>query len=120
MKQRVRRDWTAARAKLMQEGRCRNCGKTEAELHRQGLRLECAHILGRTHDMKLPSGVRFVHTLATVPLCGPPTDTRTCHAAYDGHRLDLWPKLTERERAYAVQLVGEGQARRRIEGRKHG
>lgn len=97
-----RRDWRAALADHA-GAFCRICGDAEIEL---------AHTVGRVHDEKRGKA-RYVNPLAVVPLC------RFHHTRFDGHDLDLWPYLTEAERTWAIETVGEGQARRRIEGRKY-
>lgn len=99
----VRRDWTAANDEHRHRP-CRVCGQRPVQL---------AHVIGRAHDPahRTRKGWRFVHPLAVVPLC------RDCHAAYDAHRLDLARHLTVAEHDYAVTLVGNGNAERRIRGR---
>lgn len=91
-----RRNWTAAREKVMAEGRCRVCRQT-------GNGLEAAHVMGRKYDD--PSG--HVDPNDVVPLCRP------CHTAYDQRRLDLLPYLTLPEQARAVSHVGIARALRR-------
>lgn len=109
------RDWTDAVA-AHRDHRCRVCG--DDWLERVGTRLEMAHTIGRTYDEQRPSGL-YVHPLSVVLLCGPATTTRTCHSRFDGNRIDLWPYLTQPERAWATARLGsEGAARRRISGRK--
>jgi len=92
-----RRDWSAAHAKVEQEGRCRVC--------RSLTELDPAHIVPRS----LGGGQS---DLAVVPLC------RTCHTAFDSHRLDLLPFLTYEEQAEAVRVVGIERARRRLGGER--
>lgn len=89
----MKRDWSAARAKVAQEGVCRVCG------HAQNL--EAAHVVPRS----LGGGQGAD---ATVPLC------RTCHRNYDAFRLDLIPYLTKDEQAEAVRVLGIERARRRL------
>lgn len=102
----VERDWTAARAKVAREKRCRVCERVR-------VRLEAAHVIGRTHDKPQPErgGPRWVHPDDVVPLCS------GCHGKYDRRELDLWPVLTAAEWERAVLHVGAGSARRRISGR---
>lgn len=117
-RKRVRRDWRDAQARVTLEGCCRGCGKTAEHLALMGRKLDCAHIIGRTFDVKRKNDIRYVHPLSTFPLCGPPTETGTCHNLYDGHELDMWDRLTFDERGWVIGRVGEGQARRRIQGRQ--
>jgi hypothetical protein len=110
------RDWLDARHKVEGEGRCRVCGRSDADLRAAGRpdheRVEAAHTLGRKHDGPHPdgSGRRWVNPLDVVPL-----DTE-CHRDYDSHRLNLKPYLTAAELARAEALVGPGQAERRLMG----
>jgi 5-methylcytosine-specific restriction endonuclease McrA len=92
-----KRSWTAARAKVEEEGICRAC-----QLAFTGL--QAAHIIPRTR-VKPGEGE---NPLNIVVLCRP------CHAAFDEGRLDLLPFLNRDECAYAVQLVGLHEAYRRI------
>lgn len=91
----MHRDWTETRAKVEAEGRCRRCGS-----HHQ---LEAAHIAPRS----LGGGQGAD---AVVPLC------RTCHHAYDSHRLDLIPYLRRDEQIEAVRVLGLARAYRRLGG----
>jgi hypothetical protein len=110
MKRNPQRDWTSARAKVIEEGACRGCGRSDRKI-------DCAHVLGRAYD-ELVGMVRRVDPRDIVPLCGPVTNPDTCHARYDAHRLDLYPFLTQEERERALELAGsEGVALRRIRGR---
>lgn len=113
----AQRDWIGPLSKVFREGHCRGCGLQPSALAANGRRLEAAHILGRAFDRNRADGVRVVDPDSVVPLCGPPTTTGTCHERYDAHALDLWDRLTEDERAWAVERVGQGQALRRIRGR---
>ena len=92
-----KREWSAAHAKVEQEGRCRVC--------RSLTELDPAHIVPRS----LGGGQA---DLAVVPLC------RTCHTAFDSHRLDLLPFLTYEEQAEAVRVLGIERARRRLGGER--
>lgn len=117
-----RRDWTDARAKVDHAGRCRVCGLDVDQLAAIGRSLEAAHTIGRTHDEPRPEvseSVLWVNPDHVVELCGPATSTATCHAAYDGHRLDLLPLLTTDEQAAAVRSAGTiAAAVRRLTGGK--
>lgn len=128
----MRRDWRDARDKVQREGRCRNCGATD--------RIEAAHVSGRRHDRATPlhdlaSGLLradsplpflipresgkalYVDPVDVIPLCGPATDSRTCHGQYDTGRLDVLPLLTVPEQVAAViRLGGIEAARRRVCG----
>jgi hypothetical protein len=111
-----KRDWTAARMKVEEEGRCRGCGKFAHEA-----RLEAAHVSGREFDELFLHkdcdgagcagcngyGQRYeVHPDDVIPLCGPPTSTHTCHGRHHARRLDLLPLLTTAEQVSAVQHLG--------------
>ena len=102
------RDWTAARAKVAIERRCRVCGSDR--------NVQAAHVIGRRHDRMGPDGRIFVDPLEIVPLC------LECHDRYDGRahgeRLDLLPYLTLLEQAAAVALVGLEVARKRLTGKR--
>jgi 5-methylcytosine-specific restriction endonuclease McrA len=89
----VRRDWTAARAKVEREANCRICGAA--------WKIEAAHIIPRS----LGGGQSED---AIVPLCP------DHHREYDSHRLDLLPHLTHDEQAEAVRVLGLERARRRL------
>lgn len=93
---RSKRDWTAMRAKVLAEGRCRRCHATWA--------LEAAHIIPRS---RIGPGLGE-QALNCVPLC------RDCHALQHAGHVDLFPLLTTQEWEYAVGLVGEGEAERRL------
>lgn len=90
-----KRDWTAARAKVEAEGKCRVCKTTSG--------LQAAHVVGRKHDPKDGK----VRPEDIIPLC------LTCHAAYDARGLDILAYLTYEEQAAAVRLVGLERARKR-------
>lgn len=116
----LRRDWSDALAKVEVEGECRGCRRSKKQLRVIGRTLEAAHTIGRTYDRRSsrPGFDRYVHPAATVPLCGPPPDTGTCHQLFDGHDLDLWSSLRDDEIGWAIERIGSGQARRRIKGRR--
>jgi hypothetical protein len=108
----VKRDWKAAREKVDAEGCCRVCGEM--------WRVEAAHITGREHDRDSRNGLvwgrdpnaLFVRPDRIVPLCGPATDTTTCHGKQHAKRLDLLPYLTREEETQAVADVGIERAHR--------
>ena len=82
-----KRDYTAGRAKVDEEGVCRVCGSS--------WRLEAAHVIPRSRVRPgMGEDPRNI-----VPLCGD-----QCHPAYDQGRLDLLPYLTASEQAYAVEI----------------
>lgn len=96
-----RRLWTEARAKVLSEGRCRRCHSTR--------NLEAAHIIPRS---RVGAQRGAEHAENIVPLCGGPNG---CHALHDQERgFSLFPYLTTEEWEYAVGLVGEGEAERRL------
>ena len=113
----VKRHWVDARAKVDASGRCRGCGRDIETLRRMGRTLDAAHIIGREHDLRFENGERYVHPDSVFELCGPQVNTGTCHNLYDGHQLNMWAALTGAERKWVIGRIGEGQARRRVEGR---
>lgn len=118
----VQRDWSAARAKVDEKGRCRACGLDVFQLAELGRSLEAAHTIGRVHDEPRPEvseTILWVNPDHVVELCGPATSTDTCHAAYDGHRLDLLPLMTTDEQVAAVRCAGTiAAAVKRLSGGK--
>jgi hypothetical protein len=107
----MKRDWRLAREKVDREGGCRVCGTTQ--------RVEAAHITGREHDSKqaifypaIVGGEVVVSEERICPLCGPATDTTTCHGKQHAKRLDLLPYLTREEETQAVADVGIERAHR--------
>lgn len=120
----VKREWFAARAKVGETGQCRICGVDC--LHRK---VDAAHVIGRTHDPKATykgeatdnvDGSVWVTPDRIVPLCGPATDTGTCHNKHDSHDPDfqLLPYLTIEEQLQAVADAGGIElARNRLVGR---
>jgi hypothetical protein len=92
----MKRDWTAARAKVRDDGRCRVCAASY-------IILDPAHVIPRSRIGKGGEDPRNI-----VGLC------RRCHDAYDRENFDLLPYLTLEEQAYAVGLVGLEEARRYI------
>lgn len=105
----LRRNWQQALEKLASEGRCRACGRTDRKL-------DCAHVVGRARDERR-AGYVIVNPDSIVPLCGPSTDSSSCHYLYDAHRLDLCGLLTVEESVQAVRDAGGlGAAYRRVTG----
>lgn len=98
----MRRDWTAARAKVAEERICRVCALGEYII--TSVPLDAAHIIPRSRVKPGPGE----DPRNVVPLC------RLCHAAYDECRLDLLPFLSLEEQAFAVGLVGMHEAYRRV------
>lgn len=112
-KERIVRDWHLADQK--REFVCRGCGRKYAELRRMGRRLELAHLAGREHDftpaigyeeIPIERGCLFVAPTRVVCLCGPATDTGTCHQLQEAGKLDLLGKLTADEENQAVADFG--------------
>ena len=89
-----RLDWTAARAKVDDEGECRACGARESS----SVRLEASHLwprsLGGTQD---PDGI--------ITLCSQ-LGRAGCHELFDAHRLNVGHLLTDRESAALVLQCG--------------
>jgi hypothetical protein len=103
----IRRDWSDARLKVDDEGRCRRCLRSD-------VRLEAAHVLGRKFDRARVEGsttkVRYVHPDSVLPLC------ETCHREYDAHRIGILGFLTKKEQVRAVEDAGSIEsARRRLD-----
>ena len=94
------RNWAEPRDKVDAEGRCRRCHSP--------FRLEAAHIVPRSRIKPGPAE----NPLNIVPLC------RHCHLAFDELGLDISAFLTSEEWEFAVGLVGEAEARRRIFNRR--
>jgi len=96
-----KRDWSAARAKVEEEGCCRICEKTSDEV-----KLEAAHVLGREHDEPRTPGskVLFVNPLRIIPACGP--FPAGCHGDIDHNRINLVHYLTLDEQIQAVKDAG--------------
>ena len=95
-----RRDWTDAREKVEEEGRCRMCGITRG--------LQAAHITRRSFDAPGPGRkTLWVNPDSVVPLCPP------CHASYDAHELSILGRLTHVEQRKALEDMGTIEAVRR-------
>jgi hypothetical protein len=112
------RDWSEARDKVEEEGRCRACLAPDGEVDGGDvIRIQAAHVIGREHDeVKIgPKGgeVLFVRRESVVPLC------QFCHIQYDARRLDLLPYLFLPEQVRAVEDAGGiASAYRRITGER--
>ena len=111
----IRRDWSDARQKVEDEGRCRRCLQPPS----YDRKLEAAHVIGRRHDRPRVEGsttkVLYVHPDSVVPLCATPQGDG-CHQLYDAHRISLLPFLTLAEQVRAVQDAGSIEsARRRLD-----
>lgn len=117
----MKRDWTAAREKVLDEGKCRACDKPLSSG-----RIEAAHIMGREFDKKPTLDAHtdwlagVVAPIRIVPLCGPATDTGTCHNRHDSHDpdFDLLRHLSLPEQLQAHADAGSMQrAYNRLVGR---
>ena len=110
------RDWSDARDKVEEEGRCRVCLVPDGSLvDGERIRLEAAHAIGREHD-EVRIGPRGGETLyvrreSIVPLC------QFCLSQFHAHRLDLLPFLFLPEQIEAVRAAGGIEAaNRRLSG----
>jgi len=93
------RDWTEAQQKVEQEGKCRNCRRTNM--------LTPAHLIHR--GMGGGMGADNI-----IPLC------IKCHAAFDRHELDILGLLTVDEQVAMVRLAkGIENARKRAWSREY-
>jgi hypothetical protein len=102
-----RRNWADVDAKRRASKRCLVCGRSDR-------RLEAAHLIDRGRDRRL-GDVIVVDPDEVVFLCGP--FPAGCHGAYDFHRLDLFPYLTEEELVGACRAAGgPGAALQRLSG----
>jgi hypothetical protein len=111
----IRRDWSDARQKVDDEGRCRRCLRPPS----YDRALEAAHILGRKYDRPRVEGsttkVLYCHPDSIVPLCATPQGDG-CHQLYDAHRIGVLGFLTKEEQVRAVQDAGSIEsARRRLD-----
>lgn len=111
----IRRDWSDARQKVDDEGRCRRC-LLPPDYDRA---LQAAHIVGRTYDRPRVEGsttkVLYVHPDSIVPLCATPQGDG-CHQLYDAHRIGILGFLTREEQVRAVEDAGSIEsARRRLD-----
>lgn len=91
----MKRDMAQAKRKVLSEGRCRACGTTEG--------LDPAHIIPRSRVIAGGEDPRNI-----LVLC------RRCHDAQHVGRLELLPYLDRSEQSYIVELVGLGEAYRRV------
>lgn len=107
----ARRDWSLARAKVEQEGRCRLADKwviLRGMPEDEGMqacdgRLEAAHTIGVSSD-----DTDTVQPYDIIPLC------TYHHARYDARRISILHVLTLEEQAAAVQKLGLIRALRRL------
>lgn len=102
-----RRDWTLARAKVENEGRCRLADPANVGYERSGAcdgPLEAAHTVERRHD----DGERTVQPCDVIPLC------KLHHMRYDARRISILELLTHEEQAAAVDKLGIVRALRRL------
>jgi hypothetical protein len=104
------RDWTAARAKVEEEGCCRICKRTDRKL-------DAAHVLGREHDEPKVSRSTgeilkelYVDPDRIFPACGPFPDN--CHGDVDFNRINYLQVLTLPEQIKAVEDAGGIEAAR--------
>ena len=101
-----KRDWSDIQT--VANTPCRVCG--------QAGQTERAHVSGRRFDKPRP-GKRtlWVNPLDVIPLCGPATDSQSCHCRFDSGILDVLPYLTAEEQVRAVENFGSiEQARMRL------
>lgn len=101
-----RRDWRDITIEAADP--CRVCG-AEGQTER-------AHVSGRRFDEPKPGRkTPWVNPLDVVPLCGPATDSASCHFRFDAGILDLMPYLTAAEQVKCVENFGSiEQARMRL------
>lgn len=97
MRKRIRRDWSDANEK---REACRVCGTHSG--------VEMAHLSARAYDppSDKPGFDRYVRPESVIPLCGPATDTTTCHGKQHDRELDLIPHTTKEEQASVVLDMG--------------
>lgn len=95
-----KRDWSDAREKVEDEGKCRACGITRG--------LQAAHISRRSFDSPKPGRkTLWVNPDSIVPLCPP------CHTAYDHLELSILRWLTHAEQMKALEDMGTIEAVRK-------
>lgn len=87
----MKRDWTPARKKVEDEGRCRRCGNP--------YNLESAHLIPRSLGGKMNED-------SVIPLCA------HCHREQHSHAFELLPLMTRDEQVEAVKAVGLARAYR--------
>lgn len=118
----LQRDWSAAEVKRADW--CRVCQRPRWEVP-----IELAHVIGRRCDLDQVSiceyeddergevySIRVAVVLPdrVIPLCGPATDSGSCHQLLDAHQLDVWDHLSKGERFQAIEDAGSlGLALRR-------
>ena len=84
----MRRDWSEAREKVENEGRCRVCKASGP--------LDAAHVIPRSAN----GSVDNMSHLSVIPLC------RICHSRQHTAKLDILPFLTLDEQMAAVRAAG--------------
>jgi hypothetical protein len=94
----MRRDWSFARQKVEQEGRCRLAHDFEC-----GGPLAAAHVIERGRDDDM-----IVDPVDIIPLC------TQHHALYDARRVSILHVLSLEEQAAAVCKLGIYRALRRV------
>lgn len=98
----MKRNWTAARAKVRDEGICRFCGTTQG--------LQACHVIPRSRISA--AGGEAEDPLNIVVLCA------RDHALQHAGLLELLPLLTLPEQGYVAGLVGIEEARLRTTNRE--
>jgi hypothetical protein len=101
-----RRDWSDITIEASDP--CRICG-AEGQTER-------AHVSGRRFDKPRPGKrIIWVNPLDVIPLCGPATDSQSCHCRFDSGVLDVIGYLTSEEQVRVVENFGSiEQARMRV------
>lgn len=95
-----RRDWSDAREKVEDEGRCRVCHIERG--------LQAAHVTRRSFDQPRPGRkTLWVNPDSIIPLCPP------CHTAYDHHEISILAHLTHAEQVKALEDMGTIEAVRK-------
>jgi hypothetical protein len=98
-----RRDWSDV--DVIADDPCLVCGL-------QG-RTERAHVSGRKYDQPKPGRkTLWVNPLDIVPLCGPATDSKSCHHRFDAGELDLLDHLDPARQLRCVEVLGTIEAAR--------
>lgn len=111
----LRQDWELANWEKRTD-RCRICGTRTRKI-------ELAHVIGVEHDTReavvttvAGKEVRLVtiNPDRVFSMCGPVTDSGTCHWLDHHYRLEKWDHMTDAEKRQAiVDAGGLGQALRR-------
>ena len=101
-----KRDWSSIQTDA--DTPCRVCGHSG--------QTERAHVSGRRFDKPRPGKRTLrVNPDDIVPLCGPATDSASCHFRFDAGVLDLLGHLTAAEQVKCVENFGSiEQARIRL------